>query len=271
MITHKAQSHRAGWQLALLHSCALAILLSGCTPDAFPTPPVWEGTYCEPCYCLTEAAPNGQLDVPVGVTAGDTDYPEVHVPDDCRLYHLAEQYETVVFSHSNHVDYADDCETCHHHSSKVEAAPPCRECHGLTTGDLRFPGLKGAYHRQCMNCHREMESGPLECEGCHAKAGPGVSKSRRALALEAVDDEIELGHLVQKFGAVSFDHLLHVEVTDNCEICHHEEKGYEKTPACRECHNTRDDLKNAYHEQCLACHKTDDQGPTDCEDCHERK
>ncbi len=271
MIIDNTQSHPSRRSLALQFLCVLAISTSSCTPDAFPSPPVWEGSYRQPCYCPGAVAPGVLQDVPVGVPAEDTNFPDVHVPDDCRLYHLADQYETVIFSHSNHVDYADDCETCHHHSSKVEAAPPCRGCHGFTTGDLRFPGLKGAYHRQCMNCHREMEAGPLECEGCHAKAGPENGKSHLDLALEAVHDEIELGHLVRKFGPVNFDHLLHVEVTDNCVICHHEEKDYEKTPACRECHNTRVDLKNAYHKQCLACHKTDDQGPTDCEDCHESR
>ncbi len=238
------------WLLPML----LCLVLAACKPAEKPAPAPAPCEPCEPCNC--PAPSEVAKAVPAAEAQADTGAPEVELPDECRLYHLADQYEPTIFSHTNHVEYADNCETCHHHSSQVEAAPPCRECHGVTSGDLRLPGLKGAYHRQCMNCHREMGAGPLDCEGCHAKADGAVSRDPYALALEAVGDEILLGHLALDFGGVRFKHRLHVEVTDACNECHHHEKGYEKTPPCRECHNTRSELKQAYHEQCLGCHRT---------------
>ncbi len=226
-----------------------------CTPSEPITASVAQSEETGPCYCPCAKERDVRRDSRAAGDAPDAGTPEVNLPDECRLYHLAEQYSPVVFSHTNHVEYADNCATCHHHSSRVEVAPPCRECHGVTSGDLRLPGLKGAYHRQCMNCHREMGSGPLDCVGCHALAD-GAVKDATAMALESVGDNVLLGHLAQEFGGVNFKHRLHVDVTDSCSECHHQEKGYDKTPACRECHNTRDDLKHAYHEQCLACHQT---------------
>jgi len=182
--------------------------------------------------------------------------PEETVPEECSLYHLVDQYEAVPFDHTGHEDYADDCETCHHHASGVEHTPPCRECHGETSGDLRKPGLKGAYHRQCMNCHREMDAGPMGCEDCHPKLEDAAPPDKEQLALAAVPDTLRLGHLSVAYTGVDFAHKLHVELTDGCVICHHRSKEVEVAPPCRECHNTPQKLQNAYHEQCLGCHKT---------------
>ncbi|MBM4372816.1 MAG: cytochrome c3 family protein, partial [Deltaproteobacteria bacterium] len=165
----------------------------------------------------------------------------------------------------------DDCETCHHHASSVEHTPPCRECHGLSSDDLDRPGLKGAYHRQCMNCHREMGSGPMGCEDCHAKLPVGDRPSPERLAREAAPQKMRLGHLAREYSGVDFDHRLHTELTEGCAQCHHKQKGLEVAPPCRECHNTPENLKAAYHEQCIGCHRKDDQGPTDCSDCHATK
>ncbi len=182
--------------------------------------------------------------------------PEETVPETSSLYHLVDQYEAVTFDHSGHEDYAEGCETCHHHASRVEHTPPCRECHGETSGDLRKPGLKGAYHRQCMNCHREMGEGPMGCEDCHRKRAGAAKPDQEQLALAAVPDRMRLGHLAQEYAGVDFAHKLHVELTDDCGTCHHHSKGVEVAPPCRECHNTPQELKNAYHEQCLGCHQS---------------
>lgn len=76
----------------------------------------------------------------------------------------------------DHVEYADDCQRCHHHSSQLEQAPPCRECHTrpFTPKGEKLLGLVDAYHAQCMACHVDM-GGPTQCDGCHAvKAGAGT-------------------------------------------------------------------------------------------------
>jgi hypothetical protein len=67
---------------------------------------------------------------------------------------------------------------------------------------------------------------------------------------------------------------------EDCVVCHH---GKDKlgnldpedmtagTP-CVECHaageTTGTPLKRAYHQQCIACHKAEDKGPTHCAGCH---
>jgi len=198
--------------------------------------------------------------------------PEETVPKECSLYHLVDQYEAVPFDHAGHEDYADDCETCHHHASDVEHTPPCRECHGEISGDLRKPGLKGAYHRQCMNCHREMDAGPMGCEECHPKLESAARPDIEQLALAAVPDKLRLGHLSEAYAGVDFTHKRHVELTDGCAVCHHHSGEVEVAPPCRECHNTPRKLEKAYHGQCLGCHKTVSikrQGvPLNCRDCH---
>jgi len=224
---------------------------------------------CPPCQ-VAEVKPQA---------AGEA---EPDSPKECVLYHLVNLYDLAVFNHAAHTEYEADCEVCHHHSSEVEKFPPCRECHGFPSDTITRPGLKGAYHRQCMNCHRQMESGPLGCEDCHKSREP-VSVSQKELAQKFVHDTMKLGHISQDFAEVVFNHKLHVELSDNCESCHHHQKDYEVTPPCRECHNHAETepgskllgLKDAYHEQCLNCHKSSTgkgkKSPLQCTDCHHSK
>ncbi len=65
------------------------------------------------------------------------------------------------------------CSGCHHNSPPSLTPPKCASCHGsqpdLSTGK---PGLKGAYHGQCITCHQKMEvtSVPArDCVKCHEK------------------------------------------------------------------------------------------------------
>jgi hypothetical protein len=119
-------------------------------------------------------------------------------PDEVRIDALAEKYEPVVFDHALHDSYAS-CVECHHH---VISAPPsdpvclpchsegkelvsvgCRDCHPVDryaahkvkkTGRIQTyhndtPGLIGAYHQNCISCHRVVGTGPTGCEECHKK------------------------------------------------------------------------------------------------------
>jgi len=65
------------------------------------------------------------------------------------------------------------CMGCHHNSPATLTPPRCASCHGKTpdiaTGK---PGLKGAYHGQCITCHQKMEVKsvlPTDCTKCHEK------------------------------------------------------------------------------------------------------
>lgn len=67
------------------------------------------------------------------------------------------------------------CQGCHHNSPASKTPPKCASCHGApfdpATPDR--PGLKAAYHGQCMSCHTAMKlekpsnTGCGDADGCH--------------------------------------------------------------------------------------------------------
>ncbi len=94
---------------------------------------------------------------------------------------MVDKYEAVKFTHGDHMGYADNCATCHHHS-EPGTYHACKQCHQkpFEPGKLTMPGLKGAYHRQCMNCHKKMEAGPVGCTDCHARKKTNQDKPPEA-------------------------------------------------------------------------------------------
>jgi len=67
------------------------------------------------------------------------------------------------------------CAGCHHYSplEPKKPVPACRTCHDEKTADASGrPDLMGAYHQQCLGCHRQTggteEKIPQTCDGCHA-------------------------------------------------------------------------------------------------------
>ncbi len=115
---------------------------------------------------------------------------------------LSNHYEPVVFDHELHVGVAEDCSTCHHHTTGTGTADSycarchsneaeqelvsCQDCHladpfsaaaiNVKSGQDLFhvdvSGLKGAYHQNCIGCHKEMD-GPTGCQDCHARTEEG--------------------------------------------------------------------------------------------------
>lgn len=120
-------------------------------------------------------------------------------------------YEPVRFSHRTHdVGAGSDCSVCHHrvsagpddrvgedlkemHASievriggacadchadlKEKRFQKCSDCHGSSNeaDDPARIGLKGAYHRQCIGCHREQPAAlaaPTDCQSCHYPLTP---------------------------------------------------------------------------------------------------
>jgi hypothetical protein len=76
-----------------------------------------------------------------------------------------------------HFDKMTICSGCHHNSplEPNQMVPSCDTCHSAHMGSVgsEVPGLLGAYHRQCLGCHKEMGVEPTGCTGCHArKASP---------------------------------------------------------------------------------------------------
>ena len=93
--------------------------------------------------------------------------------------------------------------------------------------------------------------------------------------------------------AVKFDHATHVGRAASCTVCHHQDKGLKATDAtevkaCRTCHKPDDPMTddqkkvgkyvctvmstsdNAFHKNCIGCHKEKAKGPTKCAECHKK-
>ncbi len=72
-----------------------------------------------------------------------------------------------------HGDELTLCMGCHHNSPATLTPPKCASCHGKTPEiATEKPGLKGAYHGQCITCHQKMEVKavvPTDCNKCHEK------------------------------------------------------------------------------------------------------
>ncbi len=194
-------------------------------------------------------------------------------PDSVVLGKIADMYLPVHFNHKGHAGMAQmgtDCQTCHHFSPPGRI-PPCGECHKTEAeANLRQPSLKGAYHRQCLACHREW-SHDTQCVICHAPQ-PG-----KAMA-EAVGDMSDIMGAAhpkltepdtkvyqtpyEKGPVVTFFHKEHIDLFGlRCVDCHKQEN-------CSRCHDLQAPVKVAktqeeMHTLCNDCHKSDP-----CAKCH---
>lgn len=96
----------------------------------------------------------------------------------CELGDIARIYEPVNFSHGDHMWITEGCSACHHHEPAGKYSP-CKSCHNkpFDPEALDKPGLKGAYHRRCLDCHKQSAKiTPLGCTECHpaSKTSPGL-------------------------------------------------------------------------------------------------
>ena len=71
-----------------------------------------------------------------------------------------------------HKEEKKTCKACHHHSPESLRPPKCVSCHAKVyrQNEIQTPGLKGAYHQQCMGCHRDMgivAPARTDCSACH--------------------------------------------------------------------------------------------------------
>jgi hypothetical protein len=242
-------------------------------------------------------------------------------PDVVLLRELVALYEPVPFAHASHARMAemwDGCTTCHHRPPSTqpttEAAvhlinartqdastkiPACKSCHAILPVDaasIRQPTLKAAYHRQCLNCHREWMHGNA-CVICHKPLDPRVttmktdetiasSSSPSPATLPVADDIIGRMHPpiappdVATYRArvtpadgknVLFRHKEHVATFGlKCVSCHHRDN-------CANCHDSTSSATATTnhkpvhpgktwrdsHEPCSSCHEQDR-----CTHCH---
>jgi hypothetical protein len=186
-------------------------------------------------------------------------------------------YEPVYFNHDKHAQMSEmggGCEDCHHFIPPTSGHPACEECHrpeGLK-GKIQ-PGLKAAYHQQCLNCHSAWDT-DVHCEFCHRKKVGGMSDTELA-ALPSikkqqalhVKDLIVFQTNYKEGGLVPFHHRNHVDKYNrDCSICHKDE-------TCASCHVHGDESHPLglisdidLHETCYQCHDKE----KGCDECHGR-
>lgn len=151
------------------------------------------------------------------VTPSIDDIPKVHLLKSPIINKYSDLYGPVRLMHSKHANVVKDCTICHHRIPREEGdkygepttmsellrrktlPKGCKSCHDhpFDPKMLHKPGLKGAYHRLCLGCHRESEQkleeglvqyramvkghggsrslvdrAPTDCISCHAKKVP---------------------------------------------------------------------------------------------------
>ena len=230
--------------------------------------PTHEDTCLQPCLRMSRTAIAGQL--------ADGTPPDVVI-----LNELEDLYLPVPFDHKGHADMAQmtqGCAVCHHYTPEGATYPACKSCHEVAPErrDIRRPGLKGAYHRQCMSCHREW-SHTTACGICHPPKA-GLGQSAEALRTPTPDDIVgrlhppipepdteiyQTAYQATQGTKVIFRHKEHthrfglkcVEChrEDNCLRCHEEGRKHEQ----------RTKSLDEHHQPCFSCH----QGAT-CDRCH---
>jgi len=197
-------------------------------------------------------------------------------PDSMLLDKLVNEYSAVHFNHKIHADMSDmgkGCETCHHYSPRGHI-PPCSECHKqANSSNLGQPSLKGAYHRQCLSCHREW-SHDTQCFVCHYPVnGKEIQNTNhdptdimgKSHPIINVPNR-KIYYTPYKAGpTVTFYHQEHIDLFGlRCVNCHSQEN-------CAYCHDIDKPARPAKsqeeeHAVCSGCHKTDS-----CKKCHDTR
>lgn len=253
--------------------CINVLSLSAQPPD--------EG--CSQCHTCAPPAPGTPCLRSCTRAKTMTQIPIGSPPDVVLLNQLEERYLPVPFDHKGHARMAEmtrGCAVCHHYTPEGTTHPACKTCHEITSArtEIQKPGLKGAYHRQCLNCHREW-SDDTKCETCHqAKTGAGRRKpvqisptpddlvGRMHPPIPEPDTEIFQARQGTQAGTkVIFYHKEHIHRFGlGCVECHHEDN-------CNRCHNSAvtrraEPTLTEHHQPCAACHVTTE--PDRCGGCH---
>jgi hypothetical protein len=118
------------------------------------------------------------------------------IPEKVTIGRLSDRFEPAAFPHGKIVNALIDktrnsklagyfhsekgtlCQGCHHNSPPAEKPPVCSSCHGNTveSADAFRPGLVGAYHQQCIGCHKAMgieKPDSRDCNACHVEKNKG--------------------------------------------------------------------------------------------------
>ncbi len=205
-------------------------------------------------------------------------------PNIVKLNKLEKKYMPVMFSHKAHAQMSQmygGCSNCHHHNA-IGPIQSCSNCHSKERKrvDLSKPDLEAAYHRQCINCHRNW-SHSNDCTSCHAlrtnskvkitgttqvKVHPKVEEPNRIIFETNYDD----GKVVTFYHE---EHINKFNITcsschenDNCTSCHDKLK-YNKAVFLQFDKPVKISKTDSdHHKPCFSCHENDD-----CTVCHKDK
>jgi hypothetical protein len=183
----------------------------------------------------------------------------------------------VIFSHKIHAQMSvmsGGCESCHHYNTTGPVLQ-CKNCHSPTRirEDITIPDLEAAYHRQCIDCHRQW-SGDIECNFCHIEKGQSVEEFREMKMKQytgidhpAVHEPVRVIYETDHEEApiVTFFHDEHAHLFNlSCQSCHHDEN-------CSSCHHVSltELHTEATEQRRREVHKTFEQHHQPCNDCHE--
>jgi len=191
-------------------------------------------------------------------------------PDIVILDEMEREFVPVPFNHKGHARMAEmgqGCSFCHHFSTAGKPPPSCNSCHdpNVEGTDPHMPGLKGAYHQQCLNCHREWID-ETDCEVCHclksdradadgSSVFPTTDEVLKRMhpPIRQPDGELYRGYPDTGNGQVIFRHQQHVQRFGlACVECHHE-------PSCAKCHTAGAESHASrtladHHRPCIRCH-----------------
>jgi hypothetical protein len=200
-------------------------------------------------------------------------------PDVIKIGKLADKYLPATFSHKVHAQMSlmsGGCAGCHHYNT-VGPILPCSDCHSVERKreDLSKPDLQAAYHRQCINCHKEW-SHSTDCTSCHLEKSKSIAgKESNELKGKDHPEVKEPEKLIyetnyNKGKIVTFFHNEHTSLFGvDCISCHQKEN-------CTRCHDINNiktissnlpekitKSSSQHHQPCFKCHADDK-----CSDCH---
>lgn len=204
-------------------------------------------------------------------------------PDVVMLGQLENYYGPVPFDHKTHVRMAEmsgGCTLCHHYTPQGQHYASCRSCHDAPSA-VEYgarPGLKGAYHRQCLSCHQEW-SHDTGCNSCHVAKVNSASAKQCPIPQRATSPETRMPAHVAPPPAtiayetpraaapvVTFHHVDHTQTFGlQCVDCH-------RNDSCARCHDVKRSptvvatrhVPGELMSSCTSCHSE-----SRCQMCHD--
>lgn len=200
--------------------------------------------------------------------------PATNVKAIVKIDTLSQLYQASIFKHKLHAEMSAfseaGCAACHH-NNRTDEIQACIACHepSAQRENLAIIGLKGAYHGQCLNCHRSWNH-ENDCRKCHLEIGEQVTTATAGRTdmthFKADILPIKVYETDDDRPIVTFYHDAHSDIYGmKCIDCHQNE-------SCRNCHDdTATAVEVEAHEKCQACHECDIESDEFCEKCHDRK